>query len=84
MKALVGGLEMVVQFMCRVISGLGVNGLRPLVKKALPNDALISSLILSDSKTWDVGLINQTFLPFEAEAMLKMPISHRFPKDSQY
>ena len=50
-----------------------------------PNNLLIfpmvSSLIDPATKWWRVDVIRATFLPFEAETILKLPLSRRLPKD---
>lgn len=43
---------------------------------------MISSLIDKDRRSWDVAKVNNTFLPFEAQVILGIPISPRLPKDS--
>ena len=52
---------------------------------APPNNLLtfpmVSSLIDPTTKWWRADVINTTFLPFEAETILKIPLSRNFPKD---
>lgn len=43
---------------------------------------MVSSLIDDDTKRWKVGLIRATFLPFEAETILSIPLSYILPDDS--
>ena len=43
---------------------------------------MVSSLIDDDTKRWKAGLIRATFLPFEAETILSIPLSYSLPDDS--
>ena len=43
---------------------------------------MVSSLIDVDMKRWKAGLIRATFLPFEAETILSIPLSYSLPDDS--
>ena len=43
---------------------------------------MVSSLIEVDMKRWKAGLIRATFLPFEAETILSIPLSYSLPDDS--
>ena len=42
---------------------------------------MVSSLIDPATKWWRADLIRATFLPFEAETILKIPISYSLPED---
>ena len=42
---------------------------------------MVSSLIDVDSKCWKIDLIRELFLPFEAETILKIPLSFSLPDD---
>lgn len=42
---------------------------------------MVSSLIDPMTKWWRVDLIRATFLPFEADTILKIPLSHDLPED---
>ena len=42
---------------------------------------MVSSLIDPMTKWWRVNLIRATFLPFEADTILKIPLSHNLPED---
>ena len=43
--------------------------------------AMVSSLIDIDRRSWDVAKVNNTFLPFEAQVILGIPISPRLLED---
>ncbi|XP_075659049.1 uncharacterized protein LOC142628904 [Castanea sativa] len=42
---------------------------------------MVSSLIDPTTKWWKVNIIRATFLPFEANTIVKIPLSHDLPKD---
>ncbi|XP_023884264.1 uncharacterized protein LOC111996510 [Quercus suber] len=42
---------------------------------------MVSSLIDPTTKWWRVNLVRATFLPFEADTILKIPLSHDLPED---
>ena len=42
---------------------------------------MVSSLIDDVSKCWKVDLVRELFLPFEAETILKSPLSFSLPDD---
>ena len=42
---------------------------------------MVSSLIDIDRRSWDVAKVNNTFLPFEAQVILGIPISPRLLED---
>ena len=42
---------------------------------------MVSSLIDLTTKWWRADVINTTFLPFEAETILKIPLSRNLPED---
>lgn len=43
----------------------------------------VANLIAHDKTEWNVGLVRSTFLPFEAETILSIPISPMNPIDTQ-
>ena len=43
---------------------------------------MVSSLIDKDIKWWKLDLVKSLFLPFEANTILKIPISYSLPEDS--
>ena len=43
---------------------------------------MVSSLIDNDIKWWKVDVIRSIFLPFEANTILKIPLSYNLPKDN--
>ena len=47
----------------------------------IPQFPMVSSLINPTTKWWNVDLIRATFLPFEAETILKIPLSHTLLED---
>ena len=47
----------------------------------IPQFLMVSSLINPMTKWWDVDLIRTTFLPFEVETILKIPLSRTLPED---
>nr|XP_023915006.1 uncharacterized protein LOC112026546 [Quercus suber] len=42
---------------------------------------MVSSLIDHDSKWWKVDVVRSIFLPFEADSILKIPLSYNLPED---
>jgi hypothetical protein len=48
---------------------------------ALPPDAKVKTLIHGNPPAWDSNKIKALFLPYDAEAILKIPISARAPPD---
>lgn len=42
---------------------------------------MVSSLIDPATKWWSAKVIKATFLPFEAETILKLPLNRNFPED---
>ena len=42
----------------------------------------VSDLINSNTRSWDIAKVNSTFLPFEAQVILGIPISPRLPIDA--
>ncbi|XP_050251532.1 uncharacterized protein LOC126698394 [Quercus robur] len=49
----------------------------------MDSEAKVASLIVQDRAEWDVALIRHSFLPYDAEAILSIPISPMNPSDSQ-
>ena len=47
----------------------------------LPFDAKVRDLIHGNPPTWNANLIRTMFLPYDAEAILKIPLSDRSPPD---
>ncbi len=47
----------------------------------LPIYPMVSSLINPNTKWWRADLIRAAFLTFEADAILKIPLSHSLPDD---
>jgi len=45
------------------------------------NFPMVSSLIDEDTKWWKSDLVRSIFLPFEADSILKIPISYNLPDD---
>ena len=43
---------------------------------------MVSSLIDNDTKWWKVDMVMSIFLPFEANTILKIPMSYNLPEDS--
>ena len=41
----------------------------------MDREAKVASLIVQEHAEWDVALIRRTFLPYEADAILSIPIS---------
>jgi hypothetical protein len=50
----------------------------------LPLDAKVSTLMCGTPPSWNVDLIWQIFLPYDAEAILHIPLSERAPVDKGY
>ena len=42
---------------------------------------MVSALIDPLTKWWNVSLVRATFLPFEADSILRIPLSHSMPED---
>ena len=42
---------------------------------------MVSSLIDPDTKWWKIEVLHSTFLPFEMETILKIPLSHNLLED---
>ena len=47
----------------------------------IPQFPMVSSLIDPMTRWWKVDMIRATFLPFEADSILKIPLRHNLPKD---
>ena len=47
----------------------------------LPNDAKVSDLIQGNPPTWNSDMIQTIFLPYDADAITKIPLSDRAPPD---
>ena len=47
----------------------------------IPQFPMISSLINPLTRWWNVDLIRASFISFEADTILKIPLSHTLPKD---
>ena len=43
---------------------------------------MVSSLVDNDTKWWKVDVVRSIFLPFEANTILKIPLSYNLPEDS--
>ena len=50
--------------------------------RLLPQDALVNSLIIDHSHSWNHRLIDEVFLPHEAETIKAIPLRPSRPKDS--
>ena len=50
-------------------------------QKDFDNFPMVSSLLDEDTKWWKTDLVRSIFLPFEANSILKIPISYDLPKD---
>ena len=46
-----------------------------------PEFPMVSALIDPITKWWNVNLVRATFLPFEADTILRIPLTHSMPKD---
>ena len=46
--------------------------------------SMVSALILPTSAHWNTALIDQHFLPYDAEVIKNIPLSERFPPDKIY
>ena len=66
---------MEVRLACREISGC------PFRPHFFPDDALVSALIYPETATWKSDIIHEVFLPFDAEAILSIPLSPSLPAD---
>ena len=42
---------------------------------------MVSSLIDNDTRWWKIDVINATFLPHEANTILKIPLNYNLPED---
>ncbi|EEF28952.1 conserved hypothetical protein [Ricinus communis] len=60
---------------------IGENSKKPLVEGGLPDGARVRDLIDPVSGSWNRELIMSNFLPFEADAILRLPLSLRQPLD---
>ena len=60
-------------FSYRVISPRSLN----------PHISMVDDLIDLGNKSWNLNLINNSFLPFEAEIIGGIPLSNRLPEDKQ-
>ena len=60
-------------FSDRVISPTSLN----------PHISMVDDLIDLGNKSWNLNLINNSFLPFEAEVIGGIPLSNRLPEDKQ-
>ena len=49
--------------------------------RAFEDFPMVSSLIDENTKWWKPDLVNSLFLHFEANEILKIPLSHNLPKD---
>jgi hypothetical protein len=49
----------------------------------LEEDALVSQLIDSTNRSWNMNLVRQIFSPFEAQQILNIPLSWRLPNDKR-
>nr|POE90993.1 hypothetical protein CFP56_05366 [Quercus suber] len=43
---------------------------------------MVSTLIDQDTKHWKAGLVKETFLPFEVDTILSIPLSYSLPDDN--
>ena len=43
---------------------------------------MVESLLDREAGGWNKNLVSSIFLPYEAKAILSIPISHTFPKDA--
>ena len=43
---------------------------------------MVSSLIDKETKWWKPNVVRTLFLPFEADTILKIPLSQRLPEDT--
>ena len=50
--------------------------------RAFEDFSMVSSLIDENTKWWKPDLVNSLFLHFEANEILKIPLSHNLPEDS--
>ena len=46
-----------------------------IVPHFFPDDAMVSTLINLETTTWKSNIIHEVFLPFDAEAILSIPLS---------
>ena len=46
-----------------------------------PEFPMVLALIDPITKWWNVNLVRATFLPFEADTILRIPLTHNMPKD---
>ena len=60
---------------------MGVVGMKPLINHSNQGLSFVSSLIDSDLYCWKINLVKKLFLPFEVEAILRLPISFWLPHD---
>ena len=47
----------------------------------MPQFSMVSSLIDPVTNWWRVDMVRVTFLPFEADLILRIPLSHNLPED---
>ena len=52
------------------------------IPRAFKDFPMVSSLIDENTKWWKPDLVNSLFLHFEANEILKIPLSHNLPEDS--
>lgn len=59
-------------------NSLNIQGHHP--PRAIEDFLMVSSLIDS-TKRWKINVVRALFLPFEADTILKIPLSHNMPED---
>uniref|UniRef100_A0A2N9FDK7 Reverse transcriptase domain-containing protein n=1 Tax=Fagus sylvatica TaxID=28930 RepID=A0A2N9FDK7_FAGSY len=50
----------------------------------VPNDARVTELIHGSPPTWNVSKVQNLFLPYDADAILKIPLSRRVQEDKLF